>query len=261
MPWQSLIPVAMSCRTVLLSLFMLVAGQARGSKPERVIVKIFGEAGCPDTTAFIFGPLATAQKAAGVAQVLHLEWIPFGNAYFITKTCGGVQAPLGCHDSSSCLYNGSVRDCYFEHCGLGSHIQLADCYGPGLVRCQHGPTECAANRVEACAKFHAPSFYWNISMCIEKAFYTGRLRNGDSEQEVLKWAHSCGVGQNLLNSCYSTAVGDRAVEDMAKQTPPHSSVPFLLINDVPLQDTSQFLAAVCKAYSGPLPEGCLPLIV
>lgn len=31
----------------------------------------------------------------------------------------------------------------------GGHPRLADCYGPGVVHCQHGAAECFANRVEA----------------------------------------------------------------------------------------------------------------
>ena len=32
---------------------------------------------------------------------------------------------------------------------LGGHPRLADCYGPGVVHCQHGAAECFANRVGA----------------------------------------------------------------------------------------------------------------
>eukprot|EP00928_Gymnodinium_smaydae_P043649 TRINITY_DN29203_c0_g1_i1.p1 TRINITY_DN29203_c0_g1~~TRINITY_DN29203_c0_g1_i1.p1 ORF type:complete len:271 (+),score=44.85 TRINITY_DN29203_c0_g1_i1:52-813(+) len=238
------------------ALAVATAAEHDASLSKPVSVQLFGEAGCPDTTGFIFGPLAAAEKAAGVAEVMRLEWIPFGNAYFISEECGGVPAPHGCRDSSSCLYNGTVRDCYFEHCGRGARHPFAGCYKAGQVRCQHGPTECAANRVQACAKLHSPATYWDSSKCIEHAFYTGVLNNGDPEEKVLQKAESCGVGKDLLASCFSTAAGDTAVEDMAKATPSHPGVPYVLVNGEPLQDMSKLLTAVCKAFQGPLPEGC-----
>ena len=155
------------------------------SAAEPVNVSLFGESGCPDAIGFIFGPLAAAEKALeldfagvsvqahGVKGIMRLDWTPFGNAYFITKECGGVPAPegaleplkeglhhvwLGCGTSSSCRYSSTVRNCYFKRCGLGGD-PVADCYGPGALHCQHGSVECFGNRIEAARRaveWHVP---------------------------------------------------------------------------------------------------------
>lgn len=219
-----------------------------------VTVSLFGESGCPDTTGFIFGPLLQVEEAVG--EILRVNWTPFGNAYYITKECGGVPAPAGCSTSSTCRYDSTVRDCYFQHCGLGGHPRLADCYGPGVVHCQHGAAECFANRVEACVKVRDPAGSWPIAQCIEKAFYDGTLRNGhSSNEEVTKVAQSCGAPEEAL-SCATGPAGDAAVEQMAKETPPHPGVPYILVNGVVLENEKQLLQAVCKAYQGPKPAGC-----
>ncbi|CAE7705221.1 ifi30 [Symbiodinium sp. CCMP2592] len=225
------------------------------SRNSLVSVQLFGESGCPDTTAFIAGPLADAEKAPGVADIMRLDWTPFGNAYFLTAECGGVPAPAGCGSSTSCLYNATVRECFLAHCGLGGQ-PFADCYSPGHVRCQHGSVECVANQLEACAKMKDAERYWPISRCIETAFFTGKLRTGTSgPQEVHDVAASCGLAAETFDFCASQ--GHEAVVAMAKSTPPHPGVPYVLVNGVVLSETKDLLKTICEAYEGEKPAGCL----
>ncbi|CAE7648336.1 IFI30, partial [Symbiodinium sp. CCMP2456] len=225
------------------------------SRNSLVSVQLFGESGCPDTTAFIAGPLADAEKAPGVADIMRLDWTPFGNAYFLTAECGGVPAPAGCGTSTSCLYNSTVRECFLAHCGLGGR-PFADCYSPGHVRCQHGSVECAANQLEACAKMKDAESYWPISRCIEMAFFTGKLRTGSSSpEEVHDVAASCGLAAETFDFCASQ--GHEAVVAMAKSTPPHPGVPYVLVNGVALSETKDLLKKICEAYEGDKPAGCL----
>ncbi|CAJ1340131.1 unnamed protein product [Effrenium voratum] len=224
-----------------------------------VVVSLFGESGCPDTTAFIFGPLQAAEKALGTgSDVFRLEWTPFGNAYYITKECGGVPAPPGCSSSSTCRYSSQVRDCYFKRCGLGG-AGAPDCYSPGPLHCQHGAAECFANRLEACATVKEPSSSWMVSRCIEEAFYKGELRNGQSSDHVTAVAVRCGFSASLQQWC--TSNGDGALAAMAKMTPPHPGVPYVLVNGEVLADLNSLLEKICEAYEGPAPAGCMGLEV
>src|SRR6056297_3394253 len=50
-----------------------------------------------------------------------------------------------------CLFNSTTRDCYLRTCGKGSATtRPSSCYA-GSPRCQHGSSECLANRLQACA--------------------------------------------------------------------------------------------------------------
>ncbi|CAE7224646.1 IFI30 [Symbiodinium pilosum] len=246
-------PIEMSVPLKFRAAFREDAARTEDSSP--VNVQIFGESGCPDTTAFIAGPLAEAEQAPGVADIMRLDWTPFGNAYFLTAECGGVPAPPGCGTSASCLYNSTVRTCFFQHCGLGG-TPFADCYSPGALHCQHGRVECLANEIEACAKMLDAESSWPISRCIETAFYSGKLQTGNSTPaDVHSVAASCGITDKTFEFCKTH--GHASVVAMAKATPPHPGVPYVLVNGVVLSETTDLLSKVCKAYAGEKPAGCL----
>jgi len=241
--------------TVLLRLLFAAGIRHAAALAPPVLVSLFGESGCPDTIGFIFETLVPTEKALG--EIMRVDWTPFGNAYYITKECGGVPAPAGCSTSSTCLYNSSVRECYFSHCGLGGHPKFDDCFGPGSIHCQHGSVECFANQIEACIKVSNPAGSWTISRCIEKAFYSGTLRNGkSSDEEITKVAKDCGATDEVLTAC-AGQLGHEALVAMAQATPPHPGVPYILVDGTPLSDETQLLDAVCKAYKGQKPDKCL----
>lgn len=61
-------------------------------------------------------------------------------------------------------------------------------------------------------------------------------------------AEACGASEKLLKWCSSH--GDKAVAAMAKATPPHPGVPYVLINGRPLAEEKDLLKEVCQAYEG-----------
>lgn len=131
--------------------------------------------------------------------------------------------------------------------------------------CQHGPDECLLNTVEACAIGVWPDlgahFSFRFIKCVERL----HLENKHNEWE------SC-FGTQGLNSkpvvdCYNTGLGFQLERSYADETahlnPPHRFVPWVIVDNQPLQDDYQnFAAYVCRAYKGSSrPSACKSLSV
>ncbi|KAI4373375.1 hypothetical protein MLD38_011506 [Melastoma candidum] len=131
--------------------------------------------------------------------------------------------------------------------------------GPNAtITCQHGPSECLLNAVEACAidiwpdlRDHFPLIY-----CIEELV---------QERNYTQWK-SCfnqlGLDATAISECYTNGRGKKLELGYAAETnalqPPHQYVPWVVVNGEPLYDDYEdFVSYVCKAYSGTsLPEAC-----
>ncbi|KAL3531660.1 hypothetical protein ACH5RR_005181 [Cinchona calisaya] len=124
--------------------------------------------------------------------------------------------------------------------------------------CQHGPDECTLNMVEACA-IHVwpnPALHYKFIYCIESL----RLKN-----EHNKW-QSCfntlGINSTPIRNCLNTGLAVKLEQGYADETahlnPPHRFVPWVLVNNLPLQEDYQnFVAYICKAYRGTVtPQAC-----
>ena len=256
-------------RSALLGLL----AQTHGVLAQPPLLLVYGEAACPDTRAFILGPLTDAVEAFGpvnsTSWPLALFYLPWGNAYYLTSECpGGVPSPPHCHDSASCLYNSSVRTCFDASCGKGAHAPPSDCYN-GKPRCQHGHVECLSNRVQACALVQSP-LPWAFLRCFFSAYEDGTLKAGNStDDEVLAAGRACAVDDPSLDwapieTCADpkNAQGDVAIEAAAKATPPHPGTPFALLDDA-IVDTKasggalvQTICAAIKKAGYDLPKAC-----
>ncbi|XP_052175314.1 gamma-interferon-responsive lysosomal thiol protein-like [Diospyros lotus] len=126
--------------------------------------------------------------------------------------------------------------------------------------CQHGPDECVLNTVEACAIKVWPDlgahFSFRFVECVERL----HLQNKHGEWESC--FRSEGLNSKPLVDCYNSGLGfqlERSYADeTAGLTPPHRFVPWVVVNNQPLQDDYQnFLSYVCRAYKGPrVPKVC-----
>lgn len=128
----------------------------------------------------------------------------------------------------------------------------------GKWMCQHGPEECQLNTLEACALDEAePEDAFAFVACIERnalAF----------EKEIQPCAADAGIGKlaDSIQKCARGAKGKELFEKMGKKTqalrPPHQYVPWVTVNDVPLEgDYGNLKTFVCAAYTaGPKPEAC-----
>jgi len=172
---------------------------------------------------------------------------PFGNSYFPTSACGG--AP----------YDADVRHCFEQRCAVDA--PPPDCFAANMsqIVVQHGPTEYAFNRMQACAKDVTTekgedwyTRYWNFVKCSEEHY----------EQKPGDALATCAISSNFtttekvyLEKCYSTAAGDASVIREAKATIDHPGTPTVIVNGK-TSSPEGALKDVCDAYTGPKPPGC-----
>ncbi|XP_026389398.1 gamma-interferon-responsive lysosomal thiol protein-like [Papaver somniferum] len=126
-----------------------------------------------------------------------------------------------------------------------------------VITCQHGPTECELNTVEACALqvWPAQDKHFNFINCVETFVYNGQQSQWKSCYSKL------GYEEQPINECYNSGLGQQLELGYAKATgalnPPHKYVPWVTVNDVPLYDDYRsFQTYVCNAYQGTKPAAC-----
>ncbi|KAI7749061.1 hypothetical protein M8C21_033840 [Ambrosia artemisiifolia] len=117
--------------------------------------------------------------------------------------------------------------------------------------CQHGPDECVIDIVEACAidLLPQPGLRFKLIECIEDLNLQGRHAEWKSCMNTLK------IYPNPIMDCYQSRKGVdlelQFADETLKLNPPHRFVPWVLVNNHPLQEDYQnFLAYICKAYKG-----------
>ncbi|KAG5584840.1 hypothetical protein H5410_045274 [Solanum commersonii] len=117
--------------------------------------------------------------------------------------------------------------------------------------CQHGTDECQLNTVEACAikVWSNLETHFKLISCIEQL----HLQNKHSSWQSC--FASTGLNQNPIENCYNNGLGYRLetayADETTKLKPAHRFVPWVLVNNQPLQEDYQnFIAYICKAYKG-----------
>ncbi|KAK4342690.1 hypothetical protein RND71_038506 [Anisodus tanguticus] len=124
--------------------------------------------------------------------------------------------------------------------------------------CQHGTDECQINTVEACAIKVWSNLETHIKFinCVERL----HLENRHSSWQSCFAA--TGLSQTPIENCYNNGLGYRLeqayADETAKLNPPHRFVPWVLVNNQPLQEDYQnFIAYICRAYRGHnIPQAC-----
>ncbi|KAL2557936.1 Thioredoxin superfamily protein [Forsythia ovata] len=124
--------------------------------------------------------------------------------------------------------------------------------------CQHGVDECRLDVAEACAIKLWPSVetHFKFIYCIERL----HLMNRHTEWQSCFGA--TGLNPTPLRNCYTNGLGYQIEKEYAGETarlnPPHRFVPWVLVNNQPLQEDYQnFIAYICRAYRGhKIPQAC-----
>lgn len=225
----------------------LVEGVALQKAAPLVDVTFITEAGCPPCQDAITRTVNQVVTSKGLAAIMDLNQIPFGNNYFATKECGG--AP----------YDPDTRHCWAAKC-VAAKNPAADCFS-GTVVTQHGPNELAVNKMEACAKNLLDKWqdYWPFLVCMETNYEKGVYVEGAG-----KCATSSGLSESFatkLNSCYHGKLGQQFLVKEAKATIDHPGTPTMLVAGKPLDSIDDMLSAVCGAYTGEKPAGCKKIML
>lgn len=176
-------------------------------------------------------------SATGIQEIIDLSVYPFGNSYFSTDACG--KGP----------YSPDERHCWSKRCVEGVGVSVpADCFTGNIVA-QHGETEEAINIIEACAIKLNPSWktHWPFFQCMEEKY---------DVHAVEVCASRASIDSKTISECANGPQGKAAEVAIAKATPDHPGVPYILINGKVLDNPSTLLKAICDAYTGPKPPGC-----
>jgi len=121
--------------------------------------------------------------------------------------------------------------------------------------CQHGPSECKGNMVEACAINSYPdqAKHWPFIVCLE---------NGNPPSDGQRCASQTGLDWNAINGCYNNkTLSYQIMHVWAQETknlsPPHQYTPWITLNGKPLyQDIDNIKQKICATFTGAKPPGC-----
>lgn len=154
------------------------------------------------------------------------------------------------------LANTGILDLKFVPYGNAQEYPYGSTY---TYRCQHGPTECEGNKVEACAIHQYPSQaqYVPFIHCVE--YYGFSVTNAQycAGQEKLDWT--------TIYACATGTEGTALMHEMATQTgalnPRHQYVPWITVNGahtdaVQTAIMNNMVQYVCSVYQGTKPAAC-----
>eukprot|EP01061_Rhynchopus_euleeides_P028761 TRINITY_DN468_c0_g1_i1.p1 TRINITY_DN468_c0_g1~~TRINITY_DN468_c0_g1_i1.p1 ORF type:complete len:253 (+),score=110.41 TRINITY_DN468_c0_g1_i1:56-760(+) len=209
----------------------------------KVNVMFYAESHCPYCRQAMGGPVNETLTAEGVLDIMDFDYVPWGNAFYITEGCGG----------KSGKYDASIRNCWDAACGAAS--PPADCFKGEMV-CQHGTTECTDNAIQVCAKNASSagvSQYMPFMYCMEYL-----------EKSASSCASIYGIDYSKVQACATGAQATTLLQAAARTTAiipgGHPGVPYIIVNGSPVSNTNQLLKIVCAAYTGPKPAGCTSVL-
>ena len=206
---------------------------------DKVDVVFYGESLCPFCKEAMGGPVNKTLTAQGLLDIMNFDYVPWGNAFFITTECGGKKGH----------YDASIRTCWDAKCGVA--VAPSDCYSGDIV-CQHGDGECTGNIVQNCVKNQTANDagkYMPFMYCME---YLG--------QPAESCAKAAGFDYAKVQECASGTLADRLLVEAARKTAlipgGHPGVPYITVNGNAVTDTNLLLLTVCASYKGTKPPGC-----
>ncbi|KAH9701868.1 gamma-interferon-inducible lysosomal thiol reductase [Citrus sinensis] len=185
------------------------------------------------------------------------------------------KVKLGLYYESLCPYSANFIINYlvkiFEDVDLLSIVDLhLSPWGNAKIRannstfdCQHGPSECLLNTVEACAIDSWPELnkHFPFIYCIESLVYEHKYSQWETCFDKLE------LDPKPIVDCYTSGYGTQLELKYAAETnslvPPHQYVPWVVVEGQPLyEDYENFISYVCKAYKGNVvPKACSNLFL
>ena len=136
-----------------------------------------------------------------------------------------------------------------------------DCFSAPIL-CQHGDDECAGNNLEMCAvSLYPPTDSAAAAMSMAQFVYCFEIDNALNLAAAPGCAAYAGFDISALMTCFNDSA---RVQQLQQQFAAETAalgvaklgVPWVLVNNATLDDTTQFLQAVCAAWTGAKPAGC-----
>lgn len=147
--------------------------------------------------------------------------------------------------------------------GNGQETKKAN--GSYTFNCQHGPSECVGNLLEACGIYYHNSSkeeWFPYIYCIEHAALSKGLSPAAAAPLCAKSAGWTDYDTNIL-PCASNSFGNGLMHGIAAATnalkPDHEWVPWVVLNGKPLSDKQldlSLITLICQAYTGTPPAKC-----
>ncbi|KAL9238907.1 hypothetical protein vseg_013275 [Gypsophila vaccaria] len=128
------------------------------------------------------------------------------------------------------------------------------------VACQHGPSECLLNEIDACTLDVWPLLgeHFPFISCVESLVYEGKYTQWET------CFHKLGLDPKPVIDCYSSGHGKTLTLHYGEVTnalkPPKRYVPWVVVDGQPLyEEYDEFTSYVCKSYKGIPPSACSEL--
>lgn len=182
-----------------------------------------------------------------MSNYFNIEFVPYGNAEVRYLMCSIVRYYNQC---LSTYENYLVLILFFQ-----TTISKS---GEISFDCQHGPQECAANIIQACAlKYLSYKDSVKFICCVE-----GRHSAPGSGPAC---AEELEVDYDAIDSCSNSPEGIKLHYLLGKQTdnlkPPHQYVPWILFNGQYNKEDMEhaqddLLTVICKYIEDPKPDAC-----
>eukprot|EP00521_Asterionellopsis_glacialis_P001561 CAMPEP_0195259778 /NCGR_PEP_ID=MMETSP0706-20130129/8173_1 /TAXON_ID=33640 /ORGANISM="Asterionellopsis glacialis, Strain CCMP134" /LENGTH=231 /DNA_ID=CAMNT_0040313355 /DNA_START=380 /DNA_END=1076 /DNA_ORIENTATION=- len=195
-------------------------------------------------SSFRDGGMAIVWNDPELRALIDYDYIPWGNSYFPTEDCGGID---------DATYDVDVRQCWYQKCITHDDDKLVeeDCFS-GEPIYQHSKKEGQIDVYETCVK--------DIMGIDAAVSFTYCCEGNNMDDENLPSA------RDLMEKCIATGDGIRsgiadpvdAVQECldvrgrsieihnAKQTPAHPGVPYVVVDGKPLDDPFSVKDAICE---------------
>ncbi|KAF8063862.1 hypothetical protein HT031_003719 [Scenedesmus sp. PABB004] len=138
----------------------------------------------------------------------------------------------------------------------------------GAVQCQHGPLECALNKLLSCALALEPEQddWFPFLSCAEDLALKNAKRKPMPEEVAGVCGKHAGMPPGKLIACLKGELGD-SLQRLARERteslqPAHRWVPWLVVNGIPVNDIDSVATYICVALGAhEWPEACKHLPV
>lgn len=207
----------------------------------KVKVEFYGESMCPFCRKFVAEAWPAVWRNEDLKEFVDYTMVPWGNAYFTTQACGG--AP----------YNAQTRACWYKNC-VETSADDPDCF-EGEIVYQHGPDEGILDIYESCVLNEL-----GITVGVEFAECVEGSNMEKYKHDVpalVEECLSCRKCRNTVDACVHSQRGKDLEIQMAKKTPSHPGVPYIVVNGKAIDNPLAVKQAVCETLSEQdRPESC-----